>query len=166
MPKSQAAQRRDIVATDELGRPWLVATEMKTGDPTGHLYPCRGEVEWKGYSDEDIPPQQYLRVPKNKWGQAQPDRIEIDFERWRDDVSKANDAATVVSPDRPEGLQECVQPGSPPHGRVSARPDGSQAVAQRGGDRQNDRGPQGETEQAPRRGVRSRPWLVKSHSQG
>jgi hypothetical protein len=92
MPKSQYDQRRDIVATDELGRPWLVATELKTGDPTGHIYPCRGEAEWKGFSDEEIPPQQYLRVPKNKWGQTQSDRLEIDFDRWRDDVSKANDA--------------------------------------------------------------------------
>ncbi len=90
--KSQAEQRRDMVATDDLGRPWLMAIEIKTGDPTGHIFPCRGEAPWAGVSDDQIPPQQYLIVPKDQWGQPAWGRLVIDFARWRDDIQRATEA--------------------------------------------------------------------------
>lgn len=89
MPRSQAEQRRDMVAVDDLGRPWLMAIELKTGDPTGHIFPCRGEKEWRPFSDHQIPPQQYLGVPKDQWGQPAWGRLQIDWDRWRDDVDRA-----------------------------------------------------------------------------
>lgn len=92
MPRSQAEQRRDMVATDDLGRPWLMAIETKTGDPTGHIFPCRGEKQWEGFTDEQIPPQQYLAVPKDQWGQPAWGRLKTDWRRWRDDVKRASDA--------------------------------------------------------------------------
>src|SRR3990167_1077938 len=92
MPKSQAEQRRDMVALDQWGRPWLLAIETKTGDPTGQILPCRGEPQWRGVKDDDIPPQQYLQVPKDQWGQPAWGRLEVDFARWRDDVQRATEA--------------------------------------------------------------------------
>lgn len=89
---SQAQQRRDMVAMDDLGRPWLLAIELKTGDPTGHIFPCRGEPQWQGYTDEEVPPQQYLTVPKDQWGQPAWGRLEVDLPRWREDVRRATDA--------------------------------------------------------------------------
>lgn len=92
MAKSQADQRRDMVATDEWGRPWLLAVETKTGDPTGHIFPCRGEPQWAGVTDAEIPPQQYLSVPKDQWGQPAWGRLTTDYARWRDDVDRATTA--------------------------------------------------------------------------
>lgn len=89
MPKSQQEQRRDMVATDDLGRPWLMAIELKTGDPTGQILPCRNEPQWKGVTAEQIPPQQYLSVPKDQWGQSAWGKLEIDWKRWRTDVDRA-----------------------------------------------------------------------------
>jgi len=81
-----------MVATDDLGRPWLIAIETKTGDPTGQILPCRGEPQWKGVTDDQIPPQSYLSVPKDQWGQPAWGRLEIAWERWRDDIARATDA--------------------------------------------------------------------------
>lgn len=92
MPKSQSEQRRDMVAVDDLGRPWLMAVELKTGDPTGHIFPCRGEKAWEGFSDDEIPPQQYLTVPKDQWGQSAWGKLDTDWARWRDDIKRATDA--------------------------------------------------------------------------
>jgi hypothetical protein len=78
-----------MVAMDDLGRPWLMAIELKTGDPTGHILPCRGEPQWRGVTDDQIPPQQYLGVPKDQWGQPAWGRLEIDWDHWRDDVDRA-----------------------------------------------------------------------------
>lgn len=92
MPRSQAEQRRDMVVTDDLGRPWLLAIELKTGDPTGHIFPCRGEPQWKGVTTEEIPPQQYLHVPKDQWGQPAWGRLAIDWDRWREETQRATEA--------------------------------------------------------------------------
>jgi hypothetical protein len=66
-----------------------MAIETKTGDPTGQIYPCRGESQWTGVKDDEIPPQHYLSVPKDQWGQPAWGRLHIELDRWRDDVKGA-----------------------------------------------------------------------------
>ncbi len=81
--RSQADQRRDQVYEDQFGRPWLVAIELATGDPTSHIAPA-------GWTDTLNVPQQFLRVPRDKYGQPKMGRLEIAFSEWRLEVERAN----------------------------------------------------------------------------
>jgi len=81
--KSQADMRRDQIYEDQFGRPWLVAIELRTGDPTGYIAPA-------GWTDELRIPQQYLRVPRDKYGQPKMGRLQIAFDEWRLEVERAN----------------------------------------------------------------------------
>ena len=82
MPSTQAAYRRDMTAKDELGRPWSLSIELKTGDPTGQILPA-------GWIDTMATPMKYLRVPKDEYGQPVWGRIELDLAQWRRDIEVA-----------------------------------------------------------------------------
>src|SRR3990167_1300738 len=80
--RSQADQRRDMVSTDQFGRPWLLTIELKTGDPTGLISPA-------GWDDPLGTPQKHLKVPRDQYGQATWGRLEVDFPAWIREIEVA-----------------------------------------------------------------------------
>lgn len=74
-PKTQADQRRDIIAVDQHGRPWLVCVELATGDPTG-------AIDTAGWSDPLRNTSKYVIVPKNAYGTQQWGTVQVDWPRW------------------------------------------------------------------------------------
>lgn len=87
--RTQAEYRRDQIAKDNFGRPWLLTFELRTGDPTGQILPAKGEPEWQDSLSQVVPPMQYLRVPRDEYGQPVWGRIEIDLARWKHDIEVA-----------------------------------------------------------------------------
>lgn len=83
--KTQADQRRDIVATDQHGRPWLMAIELATGGTTG-------QIDAAGWSDPLRTPQKYLHVPKNTYGTQQWGTIAVDWTAWMRDIAEYAEA--------------------------------------------------------------------------
>ena len=75
---SQAAQRQDLNAEDQFGRAWSLTIEKSTGDPTG-------QITQAGWDDPLNTPQQYVRVPRNKFGQPAHGRVEVQYPRWIQD---------------------------------------------------------------------------------
>jgi len=76
---SQAGRRQDLNAEDQFGRVWSLTIEKATGDPTG-------QITQAGWEDPLNTPQQYLRVPRNRFGQPAHGKIEVSFVRWMQDI--------------------------------------------------------------------------------
>lgn len=73
---SQRKQRSEMTFTDQHGRPYYGATELKTGDVVGLIEML--------FQAPLMPPQKYLeRVPK------QPYTLYINYERWENDTREA-----------------------------------------------------------------------------
>ncbi len=80
--KSQADKRRDVVAEDQFGRPWIYSMDLENGGPTGLIKPA-------GWTDPLRTPTKYLSVPRNKWGHADLGKMVLDVARWEKDQSEA-----------------------------------------------------------------------------
>jgi len=74
-PKTQAKQRRPVMAADQFGRPWSFSIEIITGDPTGLISPA-------GWADPMRTPQKYLKVPRNQFGLPDYSRISVKEQQW------------------------------------------------------------------------------------
>jgi len=83
-PKTQAQQRRNIVARDRFGRIWSFSIETKTGDPTGLI----GTAGW---ADPLRTPQKYMRVPKTEFGMPNYGTIDVNDELWAKDQAYYTD---------------------------------------------------------------------------
>ena len=83
-PKTQAQQRRNVVARDRFGRVWSFSIEVKTGDPTGL-------IGTGGWADPLRTPQRYMRVPKTEFGMPNYGTVDVDDERWITDQAHYTD---------------------------------------------------------------------------
>jgi hypothetical protein len=77
--KSQADQRRAQVMRDQHGREWSGSIEIKSGYPSGVVFP-----QFAVPRHELVPPQKYLKYPEN-----QPGRVVIDYADWIKDLDDA-----------------------------------------------------------------------------
>lgn len=87
----QPDQRRDDWFEDQHGRVWYATVEIKTGHPTGGLYPADGWIapttpEWcKGRL---IPDQKYLLITRVA---GRVEKVKVDYDQWITDYLQRMD---------------------------------------------------------------------------
>lgn len=94
---TQRSTRDEGIFEDQYGRPYLVVTEKKTGDPTGQIDRCSfRELDANGKVVKETPwddplrtPQKYFSVPRNKYGQKMAGTLFVDLAQYAADQKYA-----------------------------------------------------------------------------
>jgi hypothetical protein len=81
-PHTQADERRPMNPRDQFGRKWAMTIELKTGEPTGGVYPA-------GWADPLRTPMQHVRMTRNEDGQVEMGKVRVAFAEWRTEIEKA-----------------------------------------------------------------------------